>query len=103
MTAAQSKHAELVKSGKVTADEAQASVLEDAIKQFAANGEWEQALSLTQPLNTLKEQAANRRKLLADASYSESRPEAKQLDQELAVSGRIKRSLARSSSCGSRK
>lgn len=83
MKASQSRYEEAIKGGK-TADEAQAMVLEDSIREFAKNGEWEQALALTQPLNALKEQALERRKLLAEAQNLESKPEAKAIDQELA-------------------
>lgn len=83
MKASQAKYEGAISSGS-TADEAQAQVLEEAIREFAKNGEWEQALSMTQPLNALKEQALERRKLKAEAENLESKPEAKALDQELA-------------------
>jgi hypothetical protein len=84
MKQSQSQYEQALKAGK-TADEAQADVLEAAIREFAKNGEWEQALAMTQPLNALKEQALERRKLKAEAENIESKPEAKALDQELAA------------------
>ena len=74
LSGAQTRYAQLVKDGKMTADEAQQAILSEAISQFAANGAWEEALTLTQPLNTLAKQAEERRKLKAEADYQESRP-----------------------------
>jgi len=85
MEGTQRRYAELVESGEYTADEAQAAVLEDAIKQFSANGAWEQAISLTQPLHQLQQQKLERDKLKADITYTESRPEAKEIDQQIAT------------------
>jgi len=75
MSGAQTRYAQLVRDGKMDASEAQAAVLEEAIAGFSANGEWEQALALTQPLNTLITQSNERRKLKADAAWAEQRPD----------------------------
>jgi hypothetical protein len=74
MKKAQSNYADLVKNGTMTADEAQAKVLEGAISDFAANGNYEQALALTQPLNTLRQQSLERNKLRAEASALDAKP-----------------------------
>lgn len=75
MSSAEQKYAELIKSGKMDAEEAQAAVLEEAIAGFSANGSWEQALALTQPLNAIRSQQLERRKLKAEAAFQESRPD----------------------------
>lgn len=62
-------------AGGATADEAQAAVLEDAIKQFTDLGDYQSALAMTQPLNELKSQALERRKLKADAAQLEAKPD----------------------------
>jgi hypothetical protein len=84
MQAAQSKYADYIKDGKMTSDDAQAAVLEDAIRGFSANGNWEQAISLTQPLNQLKKQQIERRKLTAEAANAEAQPEDRDLTREVA-------------------
>lgn len=75
MAGAQSRYGELIKTGKMSPDEAQAEALQEAIAGFAANGSWEQALALTQPLNALRTQALERRKLKAEAVFQETRPD----------------------------
>ena len=85
MTDAQSKYSEYIKDGSMTPDDAQAAVLEDAIKQFSGAGNWEQAIALTQPLNALRTQAAERAKLRAEATNLESKPDAKAIDQQIAT------------------
>lgn len=85
MSQSQAKYSEAMASGTMDADEAQAVALEDAIKGFAQNGNWEQALALTQPLAQLKSQALERRKLKAEAINIESKPDAKEVDQAIAA------------------
>lgn len=85
MSQSQAKYAEAMATGTMDADEAQAVALEDAIKGFSQNGNWEQALALTQPLAQLKSQALERRKLKAEAINIESKPDAKEVDQAIAA------------------
>lgn len=75
MQAAQSKYSDYIKDGKMTSDDAQAAVLEDAIRGFSANGNWEQAIALTQPLNALKQQQLERSKLKAETGALEAKPD----------------------------
>lgn len=75
MQSAQSKYADYIKDGKMTSDDAQAAVLEDAIRGFSASGNWEQAIALTQPLNALKTQQLERNKLKAETSALEAKPD----------------------------
>lgn len=78
------KYSALLQQG-MTADDAQAAILEDAIKQFADNGDYQQALALTQPLNALKSQALERRKLRADAAAQEAKPDLMDAQQQALI------------------
>lgn len=71
MTGAQSRFAQLVKDGKMTADEAQAAVMQEAIAGFSANGSWEQALALTGPWMEITKGIQERKKLLAQTTREE--------------------------------
>jgi polyhydroxyalkanoate synthesis regulator phasin len=92
MEKAQTSYTDLVKDGKMSADEAQAKTLEDAIKGFSAVGNWEAAISLTQPLNELKKQSLERRKLKAEAVFQEERPDIE--------SGKVDAALQRAEASG---
>lgn len=85
LSGAQKRYAELVKDGKMSADEAQALVLQDAISGFAAAGSWEQALALTQPYNELIQQKLERDKLKAEIKWAEERPDVEAAKAEAAV------------------
>lgn len=75
MTGVQTRVSTSIASGKMTAEEAQAEALEEAIREFAKNGEWEQALGLTQPLNAIKMQQLERSKIKAETANLEAKPE----------------------------
>lgn len=71
LSGAQKRYAQLVKDGKMSADEAQAAVLQEAIAGFAANGSFEQALALTGPLTDLTKSIQERQKLKAQTVREE--------------------------------
>jgi hypothetical protein len=74
MQGSQRKFADFVQNEGMDADDAQAAVLEDAIAQFSANGNYEQALALTQPLQVLRTQKLERGKLKAETTNLEAKP-----------------------------
>ena len=75
LQSSQKRYAEYVASGEMDPDEAQETVLGEAISALSMQGNYEAANSLIAPLQAIRLQRANRAKLLQDADYSAARAE----------------------------